>query len=98
MISKAGFLQTIWYSKKCFHCIFCFTDSPVVVHTNSSVTIFFFIYKKGIWFLAGGIFLGGVRAEMFLQESTGQGREIASREEPPNVGSINSSSNLCREL
>ena len=42
--------------------------------------------------------LGGVRAEMFLQESTGQGREIATREEPPNVGSINSSSNLCREL
>ena len=48
--------------------------------------------------MARGIFLGGVRAEMFLQESTGQGREIATREEPPNVGSINSSSNLCREL
>lgn len=28
---------------------------------------------------------------MFLQESTGQGREIATREEPPNVGSIISS-------
>ena len=97
MVSKAGFLQTIWYSKKCFHCIFCFTDSQVVFHTNSSVTIFF-LYIKGIWFLARRILLGGVRAEMFLQESTGQGREIATREEPPNVGSINSSSNLCREL
>lgn len=50
MVSKAGFLQTIWYSKKCFHCIFCFTDSQVVFHTNSSVTIFFFIYKRHLVF------------------------------------------------
>lgn len=48
--------------------------------------------------MARRILLGEVRAEMFLQESTGQGWEIATREEPPNVGSINSSSNLFLEL
>lgn len=90
MVSKEGFLQTIWYSKKCFYCMFCFTDFPALFHTKSPyVTIFF---------LARGILLGGVRAEMFLEESTGQGRDIATREEPPNVGSIISSYNLCREL
>ena len=40
--------------------MFCFTDFPALIHTKSPyVTIFF---------LARGILLGGVRAEMFLQE------------------------------